>query len=143
MLSLIQNGWAVYSFASTCFGLGGVALIAGALVLAAYLPAFLKETAIVAGAVLLAFAGGLQAGQMRGAHAAFAEDRLRAVAAEAKRAELSERQAAEDRAQAAKDLADAQTDNAKLKELTDALKNAPGRDCPALGRDTARRLRNL
>lgn len=142
-LATVQNGWAAFSFLATLTGLGGVALIAAALVVGAYLPSFVKTPLIVAGALFLAFAGGLQSGQQRGAAAQLALNHTRAVTAERERAELAEAAARDIGAQAVRDAeAHALALSAK-KESDHAADVHPDRDRIAVPRDLARGLRAL
>ena len=143
LLATAQNGWAAFSFLATLAGLGGGALIAAALVFSAYLPRFVRTPLIVAGALILAFAGGLQSGQQRGAAAQLALNHTRAVAAEQERAELAEAAARDIGAQAVRDAeAHALALSAK-KESDHAADVHPDRDRIAVPRDLARGLRAL
>ena len=65
------------------------------------------------------------------------------LGAERKRGDLAEADARAIAEQATQDLAEAQADNAKLKDLLDALSRDPRGAHPAVPRDIARGLRNL
>lgn len=143
LAATVQNGWAAFSLLATLAGLGGAGLIAAALLLGAYLPGFLRAPLIVAGAVLLAFAGGLQSGQQRGAAAQIALGHARALEAERTRAEASEGIARDMAAAAVTEREAALSDQAQLERLIHdvAKETASGRLCGT--RDDARRLRAL
>lgn len=101
-------------------------------------------------AALLGLAAGLgvfgvlwQGAEADGARRMLQRDHALAVEAERERAEKAEAITRDLAEQATRDLADAQADNAKLKELNDALSRDPRGAHPAVPRDLARRLRSL
>lgn len=143
ILATAQNGWAAFSALATLAGLGGAALIAAALVFGAYLPGFVRTPLIVAGAVILAFAGGLQSGQQRGAAAQLALNHTRAVAAERERADLAEAAARDIGAQAVRNAEEYERALPAKKESDHAADVHPDRDRIAVPRDLARGLRAL
>lgn len=143
ILATLANGWAAFSVLATIGGIGGLALIAAALLLGAYLPAALRHLLIGAGTCLLIGAGLFQAGQLRGARQQLALDAGRAVKAEAARAEAAEAVAHDIAEQATRDLAAEQADTAKLKGLLDDLRSHPDAGGACLPRDLSRRLRAL
>ena len=138
-----HNLWAGYSLVATLTGFGGLALVAAALFLGAYLPSFLKTPVVVAGAVLAAFAVGAQYGQGEGAAAQRLLDTQRALAAENRRRAEAETIARANAAAAVAEREAALSDQKSLQELIDAVvrDTASGRLCGS--RDDARRLRAL
>lgn len=143
ILATLANGWAAFSVLATIGGIGGLALIAAALLLGAYLPAGLRRVLFGAGLALLVGAALFQAGQAHGARQQLALDAGRAVEAEKARASAAEALAHDIAEQATRDLAAEQADSAKLKGLLDDLRSHPDAGGACLPRDLARRLRAL
>jgi hypothetical protein len=143
LLALLQAGWSAYSFTATLAGTVGIGLVLLALLATAWLPAFVRHCLVVSGLIILACAGALQLGQYRGAHQALLLQAKLAQKAEAIRADLAEKTVAADAAQAAKDRADLAAQNDALKELLDVQSKSKDRAAECVGRDVARRLRDL
>lgn len=140
----ISHGWNSLSLVATATGLSGVAAVVGALAFGAYLPASVRHFLVIAGVAALVSAGLFEAG----AHQQRILDAQYALEAEEARAKAAGEIAEADAARAAQDLQAAQSDNAKLKDLNDALDKEAhaqhGKPAPAcVDRDLARRLRNL
>ncbi|APT31939.1 hypothetical protein MCBMB27_02648 [Methylobacterium phyllosphaerae] len=143
LLATFANGWAAFSLLATISGLGGIALIAAALVFGAYLPAGIRHALVGAGLGVLVGAALFQAGQARGAHNQLALDADRAIEAERVRRVAAEAVSSAIAEQATRDLAAEQADTAKLKGLLDDLRSHPDASGACLPRDLARRLRAL
>ncbi|MEG9526143.1 MAG: hypothetical protein MIL41_10285 [Hyphomicrobiales bacterium] len=99
---------------------------------------------------LLGLAAGLglfgvlwQGAEADGARRMLQRDHALALQAERERAEASDAITRDLAEQATRDLADAQADNAKLKDLNDALSRDPRGARAAVPRDLSRRLRSL
>ncbi|SDM67917.1 hypothetical protein SAMN05216360_10390 [Methylobacterium phyllostachyos] len=147
-LTLLSHGWAAFSIVATLAGLGGVGLIAVALLAAAYLPAVLRHALVAAGLVLLIGAALYQAGQARGAHEAFALQaktdlqRARDALAEVDRQVAAATAiSAGDRARAEAAEASAKAAASRLRDLKAHLARTPDAGC--VTGDDARRLRGL
>lgn len=143
LLTTLANGWAAFSLYAALGGLGGLALIALALLLGAYLPAALRRVLFGAGLAVLVGVALFQAGQAHGARQQLSLDAARAVKAEAARAAAAEAVAHDIAEQATRDLAAEQADSAKLKGLLDDLRSHPDAGDACLPRDLSRRLRAL
>jgi hypothetical protein len=151
-LTLLRRGWTAFSLSATLAGLGGVGLIAVALLAAAYLPGWLRRPLIGAGVVLLVGAALYQAGQAKGAHDAFAVESARTLKRERDEAAAAlaevRRQAAAaskisdaDRARADAAEASAKLAAARVRELQRHLARTPDAGC--VTDDDARLLRGL
>jgi hypothetical protein len=143
LLETLARGWTAFSIPATLAGAGGLGLIALAFLASAYLPAFLKRPLIAAGICLFAGAALFQAGEAKGARDAFAREASRAIAAETKRADLSEAINRSQAAQAAKDLEAERARNSKLKDILDAMARDKDAARVCVDRNIARRLRDL
>lgn len=147
-LTLLSHGWTAFSVVATVAGLGGVGLIAVALLATAYLPAALRHALVAAGLVLLIGAALFQAGQAKGAHDAFALQakadlqRARDALAEVNRqVAAAAKVSSDDRARAEAAEASAKAAAKRLRDLQAQLARTPDAGC--VTHDDARRLRGL
>ncbi|MGE8128506.1 hypothetical protein ACQKQD_16145 [Methylobacterium sp. NPDC080182] len=152
LATIVSHGWTAFSLAATLAGIGGIGLIALAVLATAYLPAWLRRPLIGAGIVLLVGAALYQAGQAKGAHDAFAVEAARTLRQEKARAEAALREerrqvaeankiSADDRARADAATAAAKASAKRLADLQRHLARTPDGAC--VGGDDARMLRGL
>ncbi|MGU3387309.1 hypothetical protein ACLBYG_22555 [Methylobacterium sp. D53M] len=143
MTAFLFQAWAAFSPLASIVGVCGIACIVVAFAGAMFVPERLKMPLIGVGALLIVGASLWQAAEAKGAHDAFKVVAATNVKAERERAAKAEALTKALAEQATRDLADAQADNAKLKDLTDALSRDPRGARPAVPHDLARRLRSL
>lgn len=143
MIGFLFQAWAAFSPLASIVGVLGIACVVVAFAGAMFVPERLKMPLIGLGAMLIVGAALWQAAEAKGSHDAFKVVAAANLKAEHQRAERSEAIARDIADQATKDLASAQSDNAKLKELNDALAKDPRRNGVCADRALARRLRAL
>lgn len=142
-MGVLLQAWAAFSPLASAVGACGLACVVVAFAGALFVPERLKLPLIGVGALLITGAAIWQAAEAKGAHDAFAVMQAAALKAEHERAEKADAIARAIAAQATRDLASAQADNAKLKDLNDALAHDPRRDGVCVPRALSRRLRAL